>query len=117
MIKERLLALPNEIETKKINILNEKNDLESIKEDLRLWEIDRIEQINNAIDDKGKALYSNDTKRRIALENMKFEDEGYLKSIDNLQLRTYHIAKLEIQLDKLCNEQSNLRAICRLGDE
>ncbi|WP_353096187.1 hypothetical protein [Tissierella praeacuta] len=114
MIKDRLFSLPNEIENKKVKILNEREELENDREKLKLWEIDKIESINDAVDDNGKALYSNDTKRKIALENMKLEDNDYLELSEKLQSRTYHVARLEIQLDKLYNEQSNLRAICRL---
>lgn len=114
MIKERLLSLPNEIEKLKIEILEERELLENRKEQLKLWEIDTIEAINDAVDGNGKSIYSNDSKRKIALENAKLEDDDYLELNKKLQASTSQVARLEIQLDKLYNEQSNLRAICRL---
>lgn len=114
MIKDRLLNLPNEIEKKKVELLNARELLEMDKEKLKLWEIDKVEVINNAVDGNNKPLYSNDTKRKIALENMKLEDKNYFELNERIQLRTHEIGKLEIQLDKLYNEQGNLRAICRL---
>lgn len=114
MIKDRLLSLPKEIEKKKVELLNARELLEMDKEKLKLWEIDKVEVINNAVDGNNKPLYSNDTKRKIALENMKLEDKNYFELNERIQLRTHEIGKLEIQLDKLYNEQGNLRAICRL---
>lgn len=114
MIKDRLLALPAEIEDMKIKVLNCKSDLEDASSLMKMWEISKMEIINNELDENGKPLYSNDTKRKIALENMKADDDYYVGLSEKQLSETYHLARLEIQLDRLYNEQSNLRAICRL---
>lgn len=114
MIKERLLALPNEIETLKKKILKLQEDIANIKELMNQWELVEIEEIANTVDDKGKPVFSNDTKRKAELERRKLNDERYDSWAKTLKQLEHEIAELNIALDKLYNEQSNLRAICRL---
>lgn len=72
-----------------------------------------MDLIANAVDENGKAVYSNDTKRKAELERRKENEDyqGLLEAMDEAKLEKELMA---IRLDKLYNEQSNLRAICRL---
>jgi len=72
-----------------------------------------LDLIANAVDENGKAVYSNDTKRKAELERRKENEDyqGLLEAMDEAKLEKELMA---IRLDKLYNEQSNLRAICRL---
>ena len=38
--------------------------LADLQEDMSKWELIQMDEINNAVDDKGKPLYSNDAKGR-----------------------------------------------------
>lgn len=117
MIKERLLILPQFIYNLKINLIDKQKELEDIKEGLANWELQELDDISNSTDDNGKPIFSNETKRKAELERRKIENGDYFikdKGLDDL-LR--EVKKQEIELDRLYNEQSNLRAICRLEGE
>lgn len=79
MIKERLLSLPNEIESVKLQLLSMKNAVDIY-----------TELINVAAD----------------------EDHEYFN--ESLRISIKETNKLEVKLEKLYNEQGNLRSICRL---
>lgn len=114
MIKERLLALPNEIAEIKMEVLKKQEQAAEIRELINQWELAEVDEIANAIDDKGKPVYSNDAKRKAELERRKNADEQYIAWIKELKQLEHEIAELNIALDRLYNEQGNLRAICRL---
>ena len=114
MIKERLLELPDLIVEKKQELLTLQEQLADLHEDMSKWELVQINEINNAIDDKGKPLYSNDAKRKAELEKRKQVDERYTKWANDTKELNRYIARKNIVLERLYNTQSNLRAICRL---
>ncbi len=114
MIKERLLNLPTEIEKMKIEVLNKKQDLEEMRTKIRNWELMETIEIANEVDDNGKSVYSNDTKRQAELQYRKNESEVYNNYFKISKELEKEIAILEIKLDKMFNEQGNFRAICRL---
>lgn len=114
MIKERLLSLPDEIKEMKVELINADNRLEHYNEEVKKWELQELDLIVNAVDENGKTIYSNDTKRKAELERRKENNEDYqrlLKALDEARLEKDLI---HIELDRLYNEQGNLRAICRL---
>lgn len=114
MIKEKLLDLPNEIKELRIEVLKEEKKIVSYRLELERWELMELDEIANEKDESGKVIYSNDMKRRAELERRKKINENYVeveKMIDDLE---YEIEMKKIELDKLYNEQKNLRAICQL---
>lgn len=114
MIKDRLLSLPSEIEKLKIDIIYKQWELQTIREQLKSWEIVELSHISNETDDKGKAIYSNETKRQAELQFRKDSSEEYGAMESKSKKLDEEIALLNVKLDKLYNEQGNLRAICRL---
>lgn len=117
MIKDRLLNLPNEIFEKKCHLIDKQQELEDIKMELKIWEMKEMNTITNLIDEKGKPYYSNAEKRAVALQDAKDKSDFYDSKSIKAKILEKEIAVINIQLDKLFNEQGNLRAICRLeGD-
>lgn len=114
MIKERLLALPSEIEELKLKILNTQEGHLIARQKLKFWELSELARISNEVDDKGKPIYSNETKRQAELQYRKDTSEEFGIMEEEAQKLEKEVALLNIKLDKLFNEQSNLRAICRL---
>lgn len=114
MIKTRLLHLPAEIEHVKKMLLTYQEDIETLKESIKRWEIEQLDDIANTVDDNGKPIYSNDAKRKAELERRKASDEQYKALSEALRKAEREMAINSIDLDKLLNEQGNLRAICRL---
>ena len=113
MIKDRLLKLPDEIKEMKIELINADKRLEHYNEEVKKWELRELDLIANEIDEDGKAKYSNDTKRKAELERRK-EGEDYQRLLKALNDARLEKDLIYIELDRLYNEQSNLRAICRL---
>ncbi len=114
MIKERLLDLPNEIENKKTTLLAMQTHLRNEKEKLQMWELTELANISNELDENGKAKYSNDTKRKAELQRRIDISEEYAGIEELVKKLEGKVDILNIQLEKLLNEQGNLRAICRL---
>lgn len=117
LIKTRLLSLPREIADVRDGILTQHNSLADLNEQKRKWEVEQSGKIANAVGEDGKSLYSNDVKRQAALAEIKEKNTDYIQLDITIKNVTDTIKKQEIQLERLCNEQSNLRAICRLGSE
>ena len=116
-IKERLLKLPEEIEAKKFEVMAKQKDLATCREQLRFWELYELSSISNEIDDNGKPKYSNDTKRQAELQHRKDQSEDFGAMEDTVKKLDLEVSVLNIKLDTLSNEQSNLRAICRLESD
>mgnify|MGYP001221695862 CR=1 FL=1 len=114
MIRQRLMELPNEIAQLKLEILQMQERAADIKEQLQLWELAQIDDIANAQDEKGKPVYSNEAKRKAELEKRKQGDSKYQGQAEELKELEHEIQVKNIYLEKLYNEQSNLRSICRL---
>lgn len=114
MIKDRLLVLPAEIAGLKVRLMETQQKFADIKAQLKSWELIEMSYISNEEDPNGKPKYSNDTKRNAELQHRKDLSEDYgtmeliIKNLD------WEISKMNIELDRLLNEQGNLRAICRL---
>lgn len=113
-IKERLLSLPSEIEELKLNLIEKQNNLQMLQEKMKFWSLYELDLISNEVDEKGKPKYSNDTKRQAELQRRKDESDEYGALEIEAEKLEKEVAILNIKLDKLYNEQSNLRAICRL---
>ena len=54
MTKERLQELPDLIAEKKYELLLLQEQLADLQEDMSKWELIQMDDINNAVDDKGK---------------------------------------------------------------
>lgn len=94
--------------------MNKTQGLEDIKVKIRTWELLEMAEIANEIDEKGKAIYSNDAKRQAELQTRKEKSTVYKNYNEIAKSLDLEISNLTIKLDRLFNEQGNLRAICRL---
>lgn len=113
-IKKRLLDLPNEIKQNKMAILKYEKNLNNLQETISRWELQQLTEIADAIDEKGKAIFSNETKRKAELEKRKQGSSEYSIWQDTVNELKYAIQEKNIEISALYDEQGNLRAICRL---
>jgi len=114
MIEKRLLELPDEISKTRIKLLDMDQWLGKEREKMENWIVEQTINITNAKDEKGKAVYSNETKRKSELAYRKQTSTTYQTLESNYRKLEREIEIKKIELDKLYNEQKNLRAICRL---
>lgn len=117
MIKEKLLGLPMTIAKLRLRIIELENELLNKEGEKDKWEILQLDEIARATDEDGKVIFTNDTKRKAELERRKENDLEYRKTVKLIEHLKYNITVENIELDKLYNEQKNLRAICRLGSD
>jgi len=85
MIKERLLALPNEIAEIKMEVLKKQEQAAEIRELMNQWELAEVDEIANAVDDKGKPVFSNDAKRKAELEKRKNAFQSLIGRLKTIQ--------------------------------
>lgn len=108
---EDLMDLPAQIETIELLILEKSFENQEINNQIIDEEISIKSQINAALDENGKKIYSNDQARHAAFvedvkENQKLAElYRFRDSIDS------QIKRSRIQLDKLQNHQRNIRAV------
>jgi biopolymer transport protein ExbB/TolQ len=115
-IKQELLNLPLRIACVEDQLVERQIALEDVNCWLKLWELEQGDQINNATDDYGKPVFSNDAKRRAELERRKHVSQEYQENESARAALNVAIKRLEIDLKKHYNTQGNLRSICRLSD-
>ena len=114
MIKERLLSLPDEIKEMKVELINADNRLQHYNDEIKKWELQELDSIASETYENGKAVYSNDTKRKAELERRKENNKYYKDLLGTLDEARLNKDLLNIELDRLYDKQGNLRAICRL---
>lgn len=114
MIKEKLNTLPDEISKKRIQLLEMAEVKEDLKSQMKKWEAEKAMEIANAVDAAGKALYSNADKRAMALDKAKETDENFKNSAKELETLETRYSLAVIELQHMCDTQSNLRAIAML---
>lgn len=116
-IKKMLMNLPGTIKNIRLEILDVNQDIAKLQKQIKEWELKQKSAIASEVDSNGKSIYSNDAKRQGKLLEVKETDASYLhwnKLIDALSEK---VKRLEINLDCLVNQQSNLRSICRIGND
>lgn len=122
MIKEKLvkdlLELPLRISNEKKDLLILMNDLEIKEAFIKTWEVVESNKINNEVDKEGKLIYSSDVKRKAELEKRKLENEDYKNLLNEINDYKMKIEFKKIYIERLVNEQKNLRALCLIeGDD
>lgn len=113
-IEKRLMELVDEIYTIQIELLNSTDKELQLEEELKKIELDISDTVYNAVDENGKALYSNDAKRKVAIEQAKATNASFNSILAEYKETVKENKISKIKLEKLLNEQSNLRAITRL---
>jgi hypothetical protein len=114
-IRKELNRLPGMIAGVEHEMLLSTIEQEEIRQNLREWEFEQIDEISNVTDDYGKPMYSNDAKRQAELARRKRCSEEYPQMDRALKKSIKTIGAKGIELRKLVNIQENLRAICKLS--
>ncbi len=115
-ITETLINLPDKIFSAEVTLVSKQEELDRSINDLKQWELDQADDINNALDDNQKPLYSNDAKRRTELERRKINSDLYKHMELTRRNADKEVKKLSFEIERYRNVQANLRAICNLSD-
>jgi len=116
-IKEKLLELPETIKGVKTSIVDLTTKLGDLKMELKRWELQTLNEIASEVDDKGKAIYSNEAKRQGRLLELQKDDPKYLQLEEKIKYLEQKINELDIELTYYKDLQNNLRSICFLSND
>ncbi len=116
-IKEKLLELPETIKKVKTSMVELTTKLGDLKMDLKRWELQTLNEIASEVDDKGKAIYSNEAKRQGRLLELQKNDPEYLQLEEKIKYLEQKINELDIELTYYKDLQNNLRSICFLSND
>ncbi len=116
-IKEKLLEMPDSIKRVKTSIVELTTKLGDLKMDLKRWELLTLNDIASEVDDKGKAIYSNESKRQGRLLELQKDDPEYLQLEEKIKYLEQKINELDIELTYYKDLQNNLRSICFLSND
>jgi glutamyl-tRNA reductase len=108
---EKLLALPEDIMRFQMTTLSLNDDLQSIVNKIIQRESEIRSEINAAIDENGKKLYSNEESRKIAFINDSSNDTALESLYDERNTIDAQIQESKVHVEALSNLQRNLRSI------
>lgn len=114
MIKDTLMHIHVDIAKKREDILNIKQKIEEKQELLKIWDLEQMTDIADAVNESGKPLFSNETKRQAELERRKREDGHYIELKEQLKELKFEHDKEVITFQFLLDKQENMRALTRI---
>ena len=99
---ELLREVINEVNDVRYKIRDFMVDLHDKESNLEIMKSDVRQKIVNAVDEKGKALYSNESKRKVAVESILDKNEEYKKLSDEIvscknKLNTIKLKQQELE--------------------
>ena len=108
---DRLTALPTEISDLQVNALALNDTIQLISDEIVKRESEIKTEINAAIDENGKKLYSNDEARKIAFLTDSKEDSDLSTLYAEKARQSHKLDLIRISIEQHSNEQRNIRAI------
>ena len=113
-IKDVLTKIHEDIKNQRKKMLYMKQKIEEQQEILKIWELEQITDIADAVNENGKPLYSNETKRAAELERRKKEDPKYQEMQRELKAAKFEYDLGVIILQSMIDQQENARALARI---
>jgi hypothetical protein len=108
---DRLLTIPAEITDFQVRALALHDAIQIISEKIVQRESEIKTEINSAIDENGKKLYSNDEARKIAFLTDSKEDDILSVLYSEKTEQSHKLDLIRISIEQHSNEQRNIRAI------
>jgi len=113
-IKDVLTKIHEDIKNQRKRLLYMKQKIEEQQEILKIWELEQITDIADAVNENGKPVFSNETKRQAELERRKKEDPKYQEMQKELKSAKFEYDMGVIMLQGMLDEQENARALARI---
>ena len=108
---DRLTILPAEISDFQVKALELNGAIQLISEQIVQRESEIKTEINSAIDEAGKKLYSNDEARKIAFITDSKEDSVLSALYTEKSEHSHKLDLIRISIEQHSNEQRNIRSI------
>lgn len=108
---DRLMILPAEITDFQVRALSLNDAIQLISEKIVQRESEIKTEINSALDENGKKLYSNDEARKIAFLTDSKEDSTLSALYAEKSEQSHKLDLIRISIEQHSNEQRNIRAI------
>jgi hypothetical protein len=116
MMKETLDNIRKQIMEKELSIIRYSVNIEKVKKDLELIELKVLNEITQEVDDKGKAIFTNETKRKSELYKRLDEDGEYVKFDVDLRKYKSYIATLIVEIQDLKYQFKTYEILCLIGE-
>lgn len=113
-IKDVLMKIHEDIQNQRKRLLYMKQKIEEQQEILKIWELEQITDIADAVNENGKPIYSNETKRQAELERRKKESQEYQTLQKELKSAKFDYDMGVIVLQAMLDRQENARALARI---
>ena len=114
-IKDILTKIHEDIQNQRKKLLYMKQKIEELQDVIKIWELEQMTDISNIVDEKGKAIFSNDVKRQAELEQRKSNSPAYQESLKELKEQKLKYDLQVILLQGMLDRQENARALARMG--
>lgn len=108
---DRLTVLPAEITDFQVRALALNDAIQLISEKIVQRESEIKTEINSALDENGKKLYSNDEARKIAFLTDSKEDSTLIELYAEKSEQSHKLDLIRISIEQHSNEQRNIRSI------
>lgn len=108
---DRLMILPAEITDFQVRALALNDAIQLISEKIVQRESEIKTEINSALDENGKKLYSNDEARKIAFLTDSKEDHVLSELYVQKSEQSHKLDLIRISIEQHSNEQRNIRSI------
>jgi hypothetical protein len=108
---ERLTVLPVEISDLQIKALATNDGIQLISEKIVQRESEIKSEINSALDENGKKIYSNDEARKIAFLTDSKDDSILSALYSEKSEQSHKLDLFRISIESHSNEQRNIRSI------
>lgn len=108
---DRLTVLPAEITDFQVRALALNDAIQLISEKIVQRESEIKTEINSALDENGKKLYSNDEARKIAFLTDSKEDSTLIDLYAEKSEHSHKLDLIRISIEQHSNEQRNIRSI------
>lgn len=108
---EELMDLPSAIEIIELDVLSKSKKMQEINDQIIDEEISIKSDINSAIDENGKKVYSNDQARNAAFIEESKDNKTLLELYRRRDLLDTSIRQSRIALEKMQNQQRNTRSV------
>jgi hypothetical protein len=111
LLVNSLLDLPKEIMDLQLSALKANDEIQNLSDEILIRENEIKSEINAAVDDAGKKMYSNEESRKIAFLNDSKEDSILSKLYATKKNADVTLQTIRVEIEMKSNVQRNVRSI------